>query len=186
MAIPPLLPQPPDFSDLDQVLNPTHTPPLITIAFPPDKINLRPDFSEWRMNSSWYFGSSDRLYFDMISEDISKRHRFQISLKPDLSSASLHAINTSGLTPLDVHEFFEGYRICEDTLVSFWFYDNDEGMHRFEIHTESTSANIISHSGTKMLLSDFWRLTYIIYPCPASGRFVRLDSRNRVAILDFF
>jgi len=187
VAIPPLLPQPPDFSDLDQVLNPTHTPPLITIAFPPDKINLRPNIFGWKMISSWCFCSTDHLYFDMISlgEDISKRHMFQIKLKSDLSSASLHAINT-----IDVHDFIEGYRICEDTLVSFWFYYKDGGMHCCEIYTESTSpcfANVDSRIGpTKMLLPDIGGLGYVYYPCPTSGRFVRLDTSHSVAVLDFF
>jgi hypothetical protein len=193
VAIPPLSPQPPDFSDVSQILNqlfdPTYAPPLFTIKFP-DGIELRQGPYEWKMISSWYIGSSHHFYFDMLSDGVSKRHRFQIKLKPDLSTASLHAINIPGLAPLDVDAFFEGYRICEDTLVSCSFYNNG-GAHHCEVHTESTSAcfgNFISHSdpATKMLLPNIGRLRYFLFPCPASGRLVRLDSNNSVAILDLF
>jgi hypothetical protein len=135
------------------------------------------------------------LEFDMLSRGFSKRHRFKIELKPDLSTASLHAIYTPGLTPLnrDIDGFFEGYTLCEDTLVSFWRYDDDnDGVRHYELYTESTSSrfdNVISHTGpaTKMLLPDIGRDSeYVLYPCPASGRFVRQESNNSVAVLDFF
>ena len=81
-----------------------------------------PSRTEWEMVSSWYSDSSHPIYFNMLHRD-SKRHRFQIKLKPDLSIASLHAINTSELFPYDHGSTFsQGYRICEDTLVS-WRYD---------------------------------------------------------------
>ena len=115
MAIPPLLPQPPDFLDD----NFTYIPPLFTFPFP----EMALDDAGWKTVSSWYFGSSRPFYFDMLCQD-SKRQRFQITLKPDLSAASLHAINASEIFPLDDGStLFQGYRICEDTLVSFWCYD---------------------------------------------------------------
>ena len=43
--------------------------------------------------SSWYFGSRDSVYFDIIYTD-SVLQRFKI-MEPDLSDASLHAINWS-------------------------------------------------------------------------------------------
>jgi hypothetical protein len=45
---------------------------------------------------------------------------------------------------------------------------------------------IISHSGpaAQMLLPDTEHDHLTL--CPASGRFVRVDSRNSVAVLDFF
>ena len=56
----------------------------------------------------------------MLCQD-SKLHRFQMMLEPDLSTASLHDINTSELTPHDFDcVFFQNYRICEETLVACW------------------------------------------------------------------
>ena len=106
------------------------------------------------------------LYFDLSCLD-SKRHRFKIILKPDLSTASLHVVNTPELTP---HNFsfvyLEEYRICEDTLVSCWSVDshyfNTPSRSRFQwgVYTGSTSAarspNISLNGGPalKMLLPD--------------------------------
>ena len=188
-AIPPLLPQPPDFFDH----NPAHIPPLFTIPFP-DGIVLHSEFIGWKTISSWYSGSSQFLYFNMLCQDC-KIHRFQIMLKPDLSAASLHVINTSELTPHDFdYVSFEDYRICEDTLVSCWI-DFDHGRQRASgVYTGLTSsrfANIISHGGpaAKMLLPDIGR-EYRPFSCPASGRFVLLvrdDSNNgNVVVFDFF
>ena len=186
-AVPPLLPQPPDFQ------NPTHMPPvalLFTIPFP--DISLYPARIRWKSISSWYFSSSHPLYFDMLCED-SKFHRFKIILKPDLSSASLHIINTAELTPHDFNcVMFEDYSICEDTLVSCWTYsDSDRDQNKCGVYTGLTSppfANGISHSGpaVKMLLPVIWD-DNAFFLCPASGRFVSLDyETNSVAVLDFF
>ena len=47
-------------------------------------------------------------------------------LKPDLSSASLHVINTYEPTPHDYRyiTYRDDCRICEDTLVSCWAYED--------------------------------------------------------------
>ena len=190
VPIPPLLPQPPDFFGQ----NFTRIPPLFTISFPDGMALLPPDHTHiiWTMVSSWYFGSPHPFYFDMLCQDY-KRRRFQITLKPDLSTASLHAINSSEcLPPNNSSTLFRGStycqhsRICEDTLVSFWRYDE----HYCGLYTGLTSdrfSNVISRCGpaAQMLLPNFG-CEYILYPCPASGRFVRLDARNGVAVLDFF
>jgi hypothetical protein len=67
-------------------------------------------------------------------------HRFKLSVKPDLSDASLHVINTFQRT---THNFdytsFESYRICEDTLVSFWEYVLP-GTYQCGLYTGLTSA----------------------------------------------
>ena len=56
----------------------------------------------------------------MLCQD-SELHRFQIILKPGLSTASLHVINAAELTPHDFdYVMFEDYSICEDTLVTCW------------------------------------------------------------------
>ena len=186
-AIPPLSPQPPDFFDH----NPTHMPPpLFTIPFP--DISLYPTHMRSNTISSWYFGFSHHLYFDMLCE-FSKLHRFQIMLEPNLGTASLHAINTSVLTPHDFdYVFFQSYRICDDSLVSCWIqYDGYRDEHQCGVYTGLTSprfANGISHGGpaTKMLLLPDNGHKYILFSCPVSGRFVRLDRSNGVAVLDFF
>ena len=195
VAIPPLSHHPPEFFGDNHTLPTLMPPPLFRIKFPGgSELRIRRD-DEWRMVSPWYFGSSHHLYFDMLSNNVSeKRHRFKIELEPDLSTASLHAIYNPGLTRVDVATFFQGYMICEDTLVSFWLYDHDhdDEFQNCELYTESTSTfldNAISHSGpaVKMLLPDIGRdLEYILYPSPASGRFIRQDENNSVAVLDFF
>ena len=141
--------------------------------------------------SSWYFGSSHPLYFDMLCQDL-KLHRFQIKLKPDLSTASLHFINTSELNSQDFeYVLCEDYRICEDTFVSCWIYDVYDGPDQYQcgIYTGLTSTRftIVSHDGpeAKMLLPDIG-YEYRLFSCPASGRFVLLDSSNSAVVLDFF
>jgi hypothetical protein len=184
-VIPPLLPQPPDFFDH----NPTHIPPLFTIPFP-DCIVPHSEFIQWKTICSWYFGSSQPLYFDMLCQD-SKLHRFKIVVKPDLSTASLHVVKTSELTPHDLRcVFFDDYRICEDTLVTCWSYDDlRRNQYLRGVYMGSTSAcfsNVISNgpAAAKMLLPDI-SCKYRLYLCPASGRFVRMDSCN-VSVFDVF
>jgi hypothetical protein len=187
-AIPPLSPQLPDFPDD----NPTHMPPpLFTIPFP--DISLHPARMRWNTISSWYFVSSHPLYFDMLCRD-SKLHRFQIMLSPDLSTASLHVINTSEHTP---HNFdsivFDDYRICEDTLVSCWIHANQHREpipYQYGAYTGLTSArfsNITSdgRSAAKVLLPDTGHL-YLLYSCPASGRFIHMDNTYSVTVVDLF
>ena len=146
---------------------------------------LHPGHGVRKMVSSWYSDSSHPFYFDMLCHD-SKRHRFQINLKPDLSSASLHHINTSKRFPLHHGStFFHGYRICEDTLVS-WHRNADYPLLYTGLISD-TFSNVISHSGpaSRIFLPDIG-LKYDLTLCPASGRLVRLDASNSVAVLDFF
>ena len=190
-AIPPLLPQPPDFFDH----HPTHIPPLLIIPLPVD-IEIDPDFIKWNRISSWYFGSSQPLYCDLLGPG-STIHRFQIVIEPDLSTASLHVINTSEITSYDFTKvYLPPYMICEDTLVSYFIisnYNHDTHQYQYQIclYTGLTTANgIFSHGGpaANMLLSDI-RRGCNLFPCPASGRFVlHVDSRDSdsIAILDFF
>jgi hypothetical protein len=190
-AIPPLSPQPPDFSDH----NPTHMPPpLFTIPF--SDIPHHPARIRWNTISSWYFGSSRPLYFDMLCQN-SKLHRFKITLKPDLSTASLHVVNTSELTPYDFdYVSFEDYRICEDTLVSCWTHHDYRYRwikYQWGVYTGTTSArlaNVTSNGGpaAKMLLPhSLCKHPRVIgiYLCPASCRFVILDSSS-VVVSDIF
>jgi hypothetical protein len=110
----------------------------------------------------------------------SKLNRFKLIVKPDLSDASLHVINTSGLT---LHNFknvsFQSYRICEDTLVSIWrSYD-----HKFGVYTGLTTAHFTSDIA--------WIARDDHSICPASGRIVYFaysdDDDNddgRIVIID--
>ena len=186
-AIPPLLPQPPDFFDH----NPTHISPLFTIPYP-DDIILHSELIQWNTLSSWYFGSSQPLYFDMLCED-SRLHRFKIMLKPDLSTASLHVTNTTELSHDFNDVYFPEYRICEDALVSCWTSDEFTNWDLFQsgVYTGLTStrfANIISPGGpvAKMLFLPDSEDGYHCHSCPASGRFILVDHSNSVAVLDFF
>ena len=171
-AIPPLLPGPPDFFDH----NPPHVPPpLFAIPFP-YKIPLHPDRTCWKTISSWYFGSSHPLYFGILCEEIDL-HRFQIMLKSDLSTASLHVIHTSELTPVS----FQNCKILGYTPVSFHCYYDE--AYQSGIYTGLTSAriaDIISHCGP-----DIGR-DYRLFSCPASGKFVLLNSYHSVFVLDLF
>jgi hypothetical protein len=90
-------------------------------------------------------------------------------VKPDFSDASLHNINSFELTHnyINLSEVFQCYRICEDTLVSFW---NNYDDHKCGVYTGLTSA----------LFSWDWHWTASMDPthslCPASGRFVYFTS----------
>ena len=112
-------------------------------------------------------------------------------LKPDLSTASLHVINTSEPIVHDLnYVFFEDYRICEDTLVSCWYYYHGSHQYQCGVYTGLTSArfaNVISNGGpaAKMLLSNDDDECHF-FSCPTSCRFVRLDNSNNVAVLEFF
>jgi hypothetical protein len=183
-AIPPQSPQPPEIYDHSL------TPLLITVPFPDGTAPVR---RIWNTISSWYFSSSQSLYFDTVCEEFNL-HKFQIIVEPDRSTASIHLINTSDLTKEDyICLSPEGYRICEDTLVSCWVY-NDYCQSEFKCGvyaglTSPDSAHGISHGGPsgKMLLPDMGR-RYLLNGCPASGRFIRLDGSNlnSIAVLDFF
>ena len=121
-AIPSLSPQLELHSSLFERHPTCMPPPLFTIPFPD---GVSPERIAWKTVSSWYFGSSHSLYFDMICGDF-KLHRFQIMLAPDLSTISLRVINTHEPIP---HNFnyvsYQDYRICEDTLVSCSFHYED-------------------------------------------------------------
>jgi hypothetical protein len=104
-------------------------------------------------------------------------------VRPDLSDASLHVINTSELTP---HNFnyvsFQSYRICEDTLVSFWSSSSD---HKCGVFTGLTSAHFPDDIAVRHWMSrDGHSL------CPASGRFVYFvydggdDYGSRIVVVD--
>ena len=182
-AIPPLSPQPPDFFDH----NPTHMPPpLFTIPFP--DISRHPVRIGWKAISSWHLGSSHPLYFDMLCQD-SKLHRFQIMLQADLSTASLHVINTSEHTPHDFgYVLFQDYRICEDALVSCWFCEDSNNWGVYTGSTSARFANVISdgHPAAKMILPDIFGLIYLLNSSPESGRLVVKDITNCVSVVDLF
>ena len=120
----------------------------------------------------------------MIRHD-AKRHRFQIKLRPDPSTASLRDRNTPELFCPDHYfgaSFFGAYRICEDTLVSFWSgFQKDYGVYTGLIMSANFS-NVCP--AVKTLFPDIGNHSHAL--CPASGRIVRLDARGHVAVLDFF
>ena len=141
----------------------------------------------WKTISSWYFGSSQPLYFDMLCRH-SRLRRFKLIVKPDLSDATLHVINSSQLTPHTFeYEIAQSYRICEDTLVYCWTDDRYELERGVNMLTSAHFTNVTSHGGPtpKMLLPDIGP-DCRYFSCPASGRFVGLDSNKNVVVHDFF
>ena len=114
-------------------------------------------------------------------------------LKPDLSTASLHVINTPERTPHDfTYVRFKSYKVCEDTLVSCWVYTDGDpgGQYQCGVYTGLTSArfaDVIPHGGSasKMLFPDIGR-EYLLFSCPESGRFVLMKSNNSVTVVDLF
>ena len=190
-AIPPLLPQPPDFS-VDHYL-PHLTPPLFVIPFPDDFVLLPENHCRGTI-SSWYSGFSQPLYFDMLrtedqyntQDSKSQRVQIMLNLKPDLSTASLH-VNTSEVTPHDFDDaFFQDWRICEDTLFTCW---QNENYYQSGIYTQLTSVrfdNVVSHAGPVVKMSPPGnRREYRLFSCPASGRYVNVNSNRTISVLDF-
>jgi hypothetical protein len=162
-AIPPLLPHSSDHFLYD---NPTHLPPLFRIPFPDDLVWL--NIVDWMTLSPWYTEYRESIYFD-IAHSNSKFDRFRLVVKPDLSDASLHVIDSSELPLYNFQNRTRQnhYRICEDTLVSFWrgYYEN----RKCGVYTGLTSAyfpGAIGASGSLFGLFNRYSL------CPASGRFV--------------
>ena len=101
-----------------------------------------------------------------------KLQRFKIVIKPDLSDASLHVIDTSEIISDDLMEALkryqsydvcEGYQICEDALVFFW---NDR-------MTWGTYTGLTSAPFTNVVTRWDGNVDSL---CPTSGRFVYCDN----------
>jgi hypothetical protein len=173
--MPPLSPQP---SDLLHFLNnnSTHIPPLLKIPFP-DGIVRQTFIRRWMTVFSWYFGSWESVYFDIIYTD-SIRQRFKIIIKPDLSDVSLHVINMPEIISNDLmkslvdgYKFYDGYMICDDALVYVW--NNRETWGAYTGLTSAPFTNVVTRwpgNASGHIDSLF----------PNSGRFVYCtDDRDR-------
>jgi len=154
--------------------------------------------------SSWYWGSSHPLYFDMLCED-STLHRFQIALNPDLSSASLHFKTTSELSHDDFRHVMihHDYRICEDALYACWLYDTfhswwnhhpedgyDDSQDRYQcglyIGLEFTRFSVSYEDPAGNVLLPRNGGGFRLLSCPASCRFVvLLDKENSLVVSDY-
>jgi hypothetical protein len=155
-------------------------PPLFNIPFP-DGI-VRHEIFEWNRASSWYSGSWESVYFDIIYTD-SIIQRFKIIIKPDLSDVSLHVINMSefvsdGLLKYpeseDDHNVCDGYRLCEDALVYFWINGRTWGA--YAGLTSAPCTNVVTRLNG-----------HINSLCPTSGRFVyHTDDSDGIAVVDLF
>ena len=173
-AIPPLLPQPPDFHDN----NPTRLPPRIRVKFP-DGLGLYPIVPYgFRMMSSWYIDSSQPLYFDKVYA--LQRDRFKLVIKPDLSDATLHFINT---LPVDENTFLYEFVLCEDTLVSYWVASAACGISTGSMLSHPT--NTILHKDIDIWLPADTPCGSTSPICPASGRFVYMHGPYKIVVLDF-
>ena len=159
-AIPSLLPRSPDHF-LDD--NPTHLPPpLFKIPFPHGIVY--DDVRDLRIISSWYLGSRESIYFDILRSDL-RLDRFKLVVKPDHSEASLHAINTSILTPrnFEIVSLQASSRLCEDALVSLWRW-SDGVNYECGAYTESMSARLPATSPGVTGWSDFGLIPYAQHP----------------------
>ena len=138
--------------------------------------------------TSWYFGSWDSVYFDVLYLD-SDLQRFKLIIKPDLSDASLHLINIPVTIPDDltdslaIYNLTEGYSICDDTLVYFWDNRKMWGIYY---------AGLMSAPFTDVVARWDGHIDSI---CPTSGRFVYgIDSDDgdgtfidtRIVVVDLF
>jgi hypothetical protein len=184
--MPPLSPQ---SSDLHHFLNnnSTHIPPLLKIPFPDGFVRGIPIHS-WLTVSSWYFGSWESVYFDILYTD-SILQRFKIIVEPDLSEVSLHFINIFEITGISNElvtssygnrdRICRGYMICDDALVYFW---NGRKMGR--AYTGLTTAPL-----TNFVTRYNGQIESI---CPTSGRFVYRtddrdhDNRRKIGVVDLF
>ena len=98
--------------------------------------------------------------------------RFKINIKPDLSDASLHAVNMSAIISKDLKKSLDegevrgGYKICEDALVCVW--NNRKTWGAYAGLTSAPFTDVVTR----------WNGP-IDSLCPASGRFVyRTDSTD--------
>lgn len=181
-SIPPLLPQLPHFPELNHEY---HTPPLFRVAFP-DNLLCDNKLSQWKVPSSWYFGTSKSLYVEALCQD-SESHGLEIVVEPDLSDVSLRVMNTSQFPPA---YFFGNFvsqtsSICEDSLVSCWHFHIDN-LNESTVYVRSTSSpDTNAIFSLKVLLSENGFVQSLSL-CPASGRFVHLDGiDNDIVIVDF-
>ena len=130
--------------------------------------------------SSWYFGSSNPLYFDMICED-STLHRIQIVLNSDLTSASLNLINSSTLTRSDArHVVTSDYTICEGSTFSCWF--DDKSVLKW-YHGSDGIGNDDSGEGGIYTGSVITRFA-LVHPVPVIGRYLSSAASGRVVLED--
>ena len=202
-AIPSLSPQSSDPSQyFDKDSTPT-LPPLFKIPFP-DRTENPEYFLGFMTVSSWYCGSKESLYFDEFHTD--SIQRFKIIIKPDLSDASLQAINDMPVyIPSDEIRsallFIRsgGFKICEDTRVYFWFgyrYNNKYNMchwglcgrstyNPFTINARRWNSGHI-HSAVFPNENRPWD-GHINSLCPASCRCIySTDDGKGIAVVDLF
>ena len=133
--------------------------------------------------STWYFGSRESFYFDLIKGGRYSFQRFKIIVKPDLSDATLHVMNMSEIFLEDSMGSFHAYiacddcRICDDAVVYFWHNSN---WNRWGTYTGLTSApftNIITRLHEQVQVQSL---------CPSSGRIVYYTDDRRLVVVDLF
>ena len=181
-AIPPLLPQPLDFSDDD----PTCIMPLLFRVTLPDDI-LREKSVEWGVISSWWYtGSSQSIYFDVLRHDF-KCYVLELVIEPDLSNVFLYVRNSSQVFREDFHSSYQKFRqnsVCEDTLVSIAPYSNRTAY--IYIRPKSSPSANGSKALYTVLLSGIPNI-HSDSLCPASGKFATYSGINdhKIVVVDF-
>ena len=200
-AIPSLSPP----SDLPDRFLDNNPAPLFKIPFPAGIVHHHHQIFKILTVSSWYFGSWESLYFDIISQKKSEPQRYKINIKPDLSDASLHVIkmynpfSDDSTAPLLVGlRDCDGYRICDGALVYFGnnddyylnFLDSCAGLTRTSAPSSKFFFTDMINCWNHKAYSDIFSIKSI---CPASGRFVHyrtyVSSRgnyDKIIIVDLF
>ena len=134
--------------------------------------------------SSWYFASWDSIYFDILFE-ASMLQRYKIIVHPDLSDASLHAINETEAISVDLMKSLKlagicgGYKVCEDHIVYFW-NNRRKTWGAYAGLTSPPFNNVVTRWNGK-----------INALCPTSGRFVYSTDEGdrsflRMVVADLF
>jgi hypothetical protein len=111
-------------------------------------------------------------------------------LNPDLSTASLHVTNTSELASRDFYwQYLQKYRICEDTIVRCGILNGclQGGHYQLEcgVYVGLTPIRfVIWYDGPAPKDVGYAPEVYLLFSCPASGRFAVADRRKNVVVLD--
>ena len=175
-------PQAPDFFED----NPPCIPSLFRVPFPHEFLRST-NLKQWITLHGWYSGSSQPLCFDALCIDRSL-YGFEIVIEPDFSHVSLFLTHTSQLLDVDFSNFLHGRNmICDNNLLSIT--DAPESQYTIYLRKPSGSSDITSRGRWEMsnvLPYVPWSTRKTSSICPASGRFVGADTKNRrIVVVDF-
>jgi len=181
--IPPLKTKTPLF-DVEVIL--PELAPILTFQYPED---VEDDSFRCQKHDEWYYSdlSSPPLYFDMFEGPQNKFSRYKLDVASDLSSLSVTHI---GSTPLrhNIRPAYHSiaYRICEDSSVNISDNGSWTSSSAFTVGVGLSSEYHRSQPPALHLNMTLFAFAYIPRSfCPASARFVYINSLGDIAISDF-